>query len=128
ILAGKADAVFSSRFRGETTRALYFWHYVGNRIVSLVANICTNLLLTDIYAGYKVLTMPLLKKILPRLSANGFTIEAQLTVRVAQARARVYETPISYSGRTYEEGKKITWRDGIRALAEIIRCSAFDRF
>lgn len=121
IVAGKADAVFGSRFRGEAGRALYFWHYVGNALVSLCADICTNLLLTDVYTGYKVFTAPVLRRILPRLSADGFEIEAEMTVRLAQVRARIYEVPISYYGRTYEEGKKIRWWHGIRALGAIIR-------
>lgn len=121
IIAGKADAVFGSRFRGGSGRALPFWRYVGNTLVSLCATLCTNLLLTDIYTGHKVFTRPMLARIMPRLSADGFDIEAQITMRLAQAKARIYEVPISYCGRTRAEGKKIRWWHGIQALAAIIR-------
>lgn len=127
IISGKADVVFGSRFRGDAGRALYFWHYIGNKLVSLCASICTNLLLTDIYTGYKAFTLPMLREILPHLGAEGFEIEAELTVRAAQMRARIYEVPISYYGRTYAEGKKIKWWHGIRALAAIASYGIFNR-
>lgn len=127
IIAGKADAVFGSRFRGGSCKVLPFWRYVGNVLVSLCANICTNLLFTDVYTGYKACTAPMLRRILPRLSADGFEIEAELTVRLAQEKARIYEVAISYCGRTYAEGKKIRLRHGIRALAAIIRYTILSR-
>ena len=102
---------------------LYFWHYVGNRTLTLLSNMFTNLNLTDMETCYKLVRADLLKR-LP-LTANRFGFEVEVTARLAQARARIWELPISYSGRTYEEGKKITWRDGIAALLHIIRFNLF---
>ena len=123
IIAGKADAVFGSRFKGGVGRALYFWHYVGNTLVSVCASACTNLLFTDVYTGSKAFTRPCLLRILPRLSADGFEIEVEIALRAVQTSARIYEVAISYYGRTYEEGKKIRWWHGLRALATIVRCT-----
>jgi glycosyltransferase involved in cell wall biosynthesis len=123
IRTGKADAVYGSRFQGGPHRVLYFWHYVGNRTLTLLSNMFTNLNLTDMETCYKVVRADLLKR-LP-LTANRFGFEVEVTARLAQARARVWELPISYNGRTYEEGKKITWRDGIAALLHIIRFNLF---
>src|SRR5436853_6703319 len=120
IISGKADAVFGSRFMGgRPHRVLYFWHYVGNRFLTLLSNMFTNLNLTDLETCYKLVRADLLKR-LP-LSANRFGFEVEITARLAQARARIWEIPISYSGRTYAEGKKITWRDGCAALLHIVR-------
>lgn len=121
IIAGKADVVFGSRFRGEGARMISFRRYVGNALVTLCASICTNVFLTDVYTGYKAFTRPWLTRLLPRLSADGFEIEAEIAVRAAQARARIYEVAVSYGARTYGEGKKIRWWHGLRALAAIIR-------
>lgn len=121
LIAGKADVVFGSRFRGETARMISFRRYAGNALVTLCASICTNLFFTDVYTGYKAFTRPLLMRLLPRLSADGFEIEAEITVRVAQEKARIYEVAVSYGGRTYAEGKKIRWWHGIQALVAIIR-------
>ena len=123
ISTGKADAVYGSRFQGGPHRVLYFWHYVGNRFLTLLSNMFTNLNLTDLETCYKLVRMDLLKH-LP-LSSNRFGFEVEITARLAQARARIWEVPISYSGRTYAEGKKITWRDGVAALFHILRYNLF---
>jgi len=119
ISTGKADAVYGSRFQGGPHRVLYFWHYVGNRFLTLLSNMFTNLNLTDLETCYKLVRMDLIKR-LP-LTSNRFGFEVEITARLAQARARIWEMPISYGGRTYAEGKKITWRDGLAALFHILR-------
>ena len=119
IVQGKADAVYGSRFQGGPHRVLYFWHMVGNRVLTLMSNMFTNLNLTDMETCYKLVKADLMKR-LP-LTADRFGIEVELTARLSQAEARIWELPISYSGRTYAEGKKITWRDGAAALWHIIR-------
>ena len=124
ISSGKADAVYGSRFQGGPHRVLYFWHYVGNRFLTLLSNMFTNLNLTDLETCYKLVRMDLLKQ-LP-LSSNRFGFEVEITARLAQARARIWEMPISYSGRTYAEGKKITWKDGAVTLWYILRFNLFD--
>ncbi|MDP3909500.1 MAG: glycosyltransferase family 2 protein [Gemmatimonadales bacterium] len=123
IRLGKADAVYGSRFQGGPHRVLYFWHYVGNRFLTLLSDMFTNLNLTDMETCYKMVRADVLKR-LP-LTSNRFGFEVELTARLAQARARVWELPISYSGRTYAEGKKITWRDGAAALFHILRYNLF---
>ena len=123
IRSRQADAVYGSRFLGGPHRVLYFWHYVGNQVLTLLSNMFTNLNLTDLETCYKVVRTELLKR-LP-LSSNRFGFEVEITARLAQARARIWEIPISYSGRTYAEGKKITWRDGIAALFHILRYNLF---
>ena len=123
ILAGKADAVYGSRFLGRPHRVLFFWHMVGNRFLTLLSNMFTDLNLTDMETCYKVVHADLLKR-LP-LSANRFGFEPEVTARLAQARARIYELPISYDGRSYEEGKKINWKDGVSAFYYILRCNLF---
>jgi glycosyltransferase involved in cell wall biosynthesis len=119
ILQGKADAVFGSRFRGGDHRVLYFWHSVGNRLVTLLSNMLTDLNLSDMETGYKAVRAPLMKSLV--LTSDRFGFEPEITARLAQAGARIWEVGISYSGRTYEEGKKIDWRDGVAALWHIIR-------
>jgi glycosyltransferase involved in cell wall biosynthesis len=119
ILENKADAVFGSRFLGSERRVLYFWHSVGNRVLTLVSNMFTNLNLTDMETCYKMVRAPLMKSLV--LTSDRFGFEPEITARLAQARARIWEIPISYSGRTYEEGKKIGWRDGVAAFWHIIR-------
>jgi glycosyltransferase involved in cell wall biosynthesis len=119
IRLGKADAVFGSRFQGGPRRVLYFWHSVGNRFLTLMSNMFTNLNLTDMETCYKMVRADLLKK-LPLVSTR-FGIEVELTARLAQAGARIWEIPISYAGRTYAEGKKINWRDGVAAFWHIVR-------
>ena len=123
IRARQADAVYGSRFQGGPHRVLYFWHFVGNRVLTLLSNMFTNLNLTDLETCYKVVRTDLMKR-LP-LSSNRFGFEVEITARLAQARARIWEMPISYSGRTYAEGKKITWRDGLAALFHIVRYNLF---
>lgn len=120
ILDGRADAVFGSRFLGSPHRVLYFWHRVGNGVLTLLSNMLTNLNLTDMETCYKMVRADLMKS-LP-LRTKRFGIEPELTARLAQAGARIYEVPISYSGRTYAEGKKINWKDGVAAFWHIIRC------
>lgn len=123
IREGKADAVFGSRFQGGPHRVLFFWHAVGNNFLTLVSNMFTNLNLTDMETCYKLVRADLLKR-LP-LRSERFGIEVELTARLAQAGARIWELPISYSGRTYAEGKKITWRDGVAALFHVLRYNLF---
>jgi glycosyltransferase involved in cell wall biosynthesis len=117
ILMGKADAVYGSRFLGGPHRVLFFWHSVGNWVLTLLSNMFTDVNLTDMETCYKMVRRELLQS-LP-LSANRFGIEPELTARLAQAGARIYELPISYDGRSYAEGKKIGWRDGVSALWSI---------
>jgi glycosyltransferase involved in cell wall biosynthesis len=125
IRAGQADAVFGSRFQGGPRRVLFFWHAVGNRFLTLLSNVFTNLNLSDMETCYKMVRSDLLKS-LP-LVTDRFGIEVELTARLAHARARIWELPISYSGRTYAEGKKITWRDGVAALWHVVRFNVFPR-
>jgi glycosyltransferase involved in cell wall biosynthesis len=119
ILSGKADAVYGSRFLGGPHRVLLFWHSVGNSFLTLLSNMFTDLNLTDMETCYKMVRTDLLQS-LP-LSADRFGIEPELTARLAQAHARIYELPISYHGRSYSEGKKINWKDGVAALWYILR-------
>ncbi len=119
ILTNKAEAVYGSRFLGGPHRVLLFWHSVGNRFLTLLSNMFTDLNLTDMETCYKMVRTELLQS-LP-LSAQRFGIEPELTARLAQAHARIYELPISYHGRSYAEGKKINWKDGLAALWYIFR-------
>ncbi|HKR54654.1 MAG TPA: glycosyltransferase family 2 protein [Gemmatimonadales bacterium] len=123
IKRGVADAVFGSRFQGGPHRVLYFWHSVGNSVLTLLSNMFTNLNLTDMETCYKVIRADLIKK-LP-LTSDRFGFEVEITARLAQAGARIWELPISYSGRTYAEGKKITWKDGVAAFFHIVRYNMF---
>jgi glycosyltransferase involved in cell wall biosynthesis len=123
ILDGRADAVFGSRFLGGEHRVLYFWHSVGNRVLTLLSNMLSNLNLTDMETCYKMVRAPLMKSLV--LTSDRFGFEPELTARLAQSRARIWEMPIDYSGRTYEEGKKITWRDGLAALLHIVHFNLF---
>ena len=125
ILSGKADAVYGSRFLGGPHRVLFFWHSVGNRFLTLLSNMFTDLNLTDMETCYKMVRRELLDE-LP-LSANRFGIEPEITARLAQAGARIYELPISYHGRSYAEGKKIGWKDGISALGCIVKYNLLSR-
>ncbi|MCH7717218.1 MAG: glycosyltransferase family 2 protein [Gemmatimonadetes bacterium] len=119
IRLDKADAVYGSRFHGGPRRVLFFWHSIGNRFLTLLSNMLTDLNLSDMETCYKMVRADLLKS-LPLVS-NRFGIEVEVTARLAQAKARIWELPISYSGRTYAEGKKIDWRDGVAALWHILR-------
>ena len=123
IRQGRADAVYGSRFLGGPHRVLYFWHSVGNRMLTLMSNMFTDLNLTDMETCYKLVRADLLKR-LP-LTSDRFGFEVEITARLAQAGARIWELPISYSGRTYAEGKKITWTDGMAALFHILRYNLF---
>ena len=117
ILSGKADAVFGSRFVGHPRRVLYFWHTLANKILTLAANVINDLNLTDMETGYKVIRADILRRL--HLSSRKFTIEPELTCRLAQLGARIYEVPITYAGRTYAEGKKIGAWDGVQALCAL---------
>jgi glycosyltransferase involved in cell wall biosynthesis len=120
ILDGKADVVFGSRFvGGESRRVLYFWHYVGNKFLTLVSNAFTNLNLTDMETCYKVFRREIIRNI--DIEEDRFGFEPEITAKIAALGCRLYEVGISYSGRTYEEGKKIGWRDGFRALWCILK-------
>ena len=123
ILRGDADAVFGSRFLGGEHRVLYFWHSVGNKLLTLLSNMFSNLNLTDMETGYKMVRAPMLKSLI--LTSDRFGFEPEVTARLAQAHARVWEMGISYSGRTYAEGKKISWRDGAAAVWHIVRYNLF---
>ena len=123
ILEGKADAVFGSRFLGGPHRVLYFWHFMGNRLLTLVSNMFTNLNLTDMETCYKMVRAPLMKSLI--LTTDRFGFEPELTARLSQAKARIWEVQITYSGRTYEEGKKIGWKDGVAAFVHIVRFNLF---
>jgi glycosyltransferase involved in cell wall biosynthesis len=124
ILDGKADVVFGSRFVGYPRRVLYFWHSLGNRFLTLLANMLNDLNLSDMETGYKVFTQEVRKSVTIR--SNRFGFEPEFTAKVAKKKFRIYEVPISYYGRGYKEGKKITWRDGIAALFWIFRYRFFD--
>jgi glycosyltransferase involved in cell wall biosynthesis len=120
IVSGKADAVFGSRFMGgRPHRVVFFWHMVGNRFLTLMSNMLTNLNLTDLETGYKAFRTSLIKSI--ALEEERFGFEPEITAKLAKQRCRIYEVGISYYGRTYEEGKKIGWRDGVRALYAIVK-------
>jgi glycosyltransferase involved in cell wall biosynthesis len=121
IIDGRADVVYGSRFIGETHRVLFFWHYVGNHLLTILSNMFTGLNLTDMETCYKVFRREVIDEIGPKLKSDRFGFEPEVTAKIAARKLRVYERPISYSGRTYCEGKKITWRDGLQALWCIIR-------
>ena len=123
ILDGRADVVYGSRFLGGTHRVFFFWHYVGNKVLTTLSNMCTNLCLTDMETGYKVFRRTVLDSFI--LKCNRFGFEPEFTSKVARHAFRVYEVPISYSGRGYEDGKKIDWKDGVAALWFIFRFRFF---
>jgi glycosyltransferase involved in cell wall biosynthesis len=125
IIDGRADACFGSRFLGGPHRVLYYWHSVGNRWLTTYSNMLTNLNLTDMETCYKAMRGDLARSIAPRLRANRFGFEPEITARLAHADARIFEVPISYSGRTYAEGKKIGWRDAIAAFWHITKFNLF---
>ncbi len=124
ILDGRADVVYGSRFLGGPHRVLFFWHYVGNRTLTMFSNMLCNLNLTDMETCYKVFKREILQKI--SLKSKRFGIEPEITAKVAKLKCHIYEVPISYSGRDYAEGKKIGWKDGIAALFHIVRFRFFD--
>lgn len=125
ILEGKADVVYGSRFvGGEAHRVLLFWHLVGNQFLTLLSNAFTNLNLTDMETGYKVFRAEALRQI--QITSDRFEFEPEITAKVARLKLRVYEVGISYAGRDYAEGKKITWVDGLKAIMAIVRFRFFD--
>jgi Glycosyl transferase family 2 len=124
IVDGLADVVFGSRFAGgETHRVLYFWHAIGNHLLTLCSNAFTNLNLTDMETCYKVFRREVLQQIV--VEENRFGFEPEITAKMAKLKVRVFEVGISYAGRTYEEGKKIGWKDGVRALWCIVKYNLF---
>lgn len=123
IKDGKADVVYGSRFIGGTHRVLYFWHYTGNKALTLLSNMFSNLNLTDMETCYKMFRREILQNF--NLASNRFGFEPEFTAKIAKAKLKIYELPISYYGRTYDDGKKITWRDGIAAIYHIIRFNLF---
>ncbi len=123
LIQGRADAVFGSRFLGGTHRVLYYWHAVGNGLLTTLSNMFSNLNLTDMECCYKAVRGELARS-LP-LKSDRFGFEPEITARLSKANARIFEVPVRYSGRTYQEGKKITWRDGVAALTHIVRYNLF---
>lgn len=119
IFAGKADVVYGSRFLGGPHRVLYFWHFVANRMLTLLSNMLNDINLSDMEVCYKAFRREVIQKI--RIQCDRFGVEPELTAKVAKMRLRIYEVPVSYYGRTYDEGKKIGWRDGLAALWWIVR-------
>ncbi len=120
LISDKADAVFGSRFMGgRPHRVLFFWHMAGNKFLTLLSNMFTNLNLTDMLSGYKAFKAPVIKSI--QIEEDGFSVEPEIVAKLAKLRCRIFEVGISYYGRTYEEGKKIGWRDGFRVLRAIIK-------
>ena len=119
ILKGKADVVYGSRLLGGPHRVLFFWHYIGNKFLTLLCNIASDLHLTDMETCYKVFKREILQKI--KLKSNRFGFEPEFTVKVARSGCKFYEVPITYDGRGYAEGKKITWKDGIAAIFTILQ-------
>jgi hypothetical protein len=124
IIQNQADVVFGSRFMGGSPhRVLYFWHRVGNGILTLASNMFTNLNLTDMETGYKAFRREIIQRI--AIEEDRFGFEPEVTAKIAKLRCRVYEVGISYRGRTYDEGKKINWKDGVRALYCIVKYNLF---
>jgi len=125
IITGRADCVYGSRFVGsQSKRVLFFWHYVGNQFLTFLSNMFTNLNLTDIETCYKAFRCEIIKTI--PLHCRRFGFEPEITAKIAKRKCRIYEVGISYAGRTYEEGKKITWVDGFKAIYYIIKFGIFD--
>jgi len=123
ILDGRADVVYGSRFLSGPHRVLFFWHYVANRLVTTICNVLANLNLTDMETCYKVFKRDILSRI--TLKSDRFGFEPEVTIKVARLKARIYEVPISYSGRDYTEGKKIGWKDGVAAIWHMLRFKFF---
>jgi glycosyltransferase involved in cell wall biosynthesis len=119
LVEGKADVVYGSRFLGGPHRVLFFWHALGNRIITILSNILTDLNLSDMETGYKAFRSEILKKI--EIKSDRFGFEPEITAKVAKMGCRIYEIPISYWGRDYTEGKKISWKDGLAAIYWIVR-------
>jgi len=124
ILSGRADAVFGNRFHGGVHRVLYFWHYQANRVLTTFCNMLSDLNLNDMEVGYKVFRREIVQGI--TIKSNRFGFEPEVTIKTAKLGCRIYEVPISYYGRTYAEGKKIGWRDGIAALWHMFKYRFLD--
>ena len=124
ILDGRADVVYGSRFLSGPHRVFFFWHYVGNKLLTTFSNMVSNLNLTDMETCYKVFKREVLQKI--RLRSERFGFEPEITIKLAKLRCRIYEVPVSYAGRDYSEGKKIGWKDGLAAVYHILRFGLFD--
>jgi len=120
---GYADVVFGNRFHGGAHRVLYFWHSIGNKFLTLLSNTLTNLNLNDMEVGYKAFRSEILRQV--TIESDRFGFEPEVTAKVARINCRIYEVPIAYHGRTYDEGKKITWRDGVVAVYCILRYGLF---
>ena len=125
IIDGRADVVYGSRFLGGPHRVLFFWHYVGNKFLTLVSNMFTDLNLTDMETCYKVFTADVLRGV--ELRSDRFGFEPEVTAKVARLGCRIYEVPIAYHGRTYAEGKKIGWKDGVSAIWTILKYNLWAR-
>ncbi len=125
IIDGHAEVVYGSRFLGGPHRVLFFWHYLGNQLLTLLSNMFTDLNLTDMETCYKVFVHEVLDRI--TLKSNRFGFEPEFTAKVARLGVRIYEVPVSYHGRTYAEGKKIGWKDGVSAILSILRFNLWDR-
>ena len=125
IIEGKADVVYGSRFLGGPHRVLFFWHYLGNKMITLLSNMLTNLNLTDMETCYKVFRAPLLEKF--TIESNRFGVEPEITAKLAKLKCKIYEVDISYSGRDYSEGKKINWKDGIAAFYWILKYNLWSK-
>jgi glycosyltransferase involved in cell wall biosynthesis len=123
----KADVVYGSRFKGEVSRVLYFWHYMGNQFLTFLSNMFTNLNLTDMETCYKAFRGDIIRHMI--LTSDRFGIEPEMTAKIAKIKGiRIYEVPISYFGRTYEEGKKINWKDGVSAIWSILKFNLFTNY
>ena len=125
ILEQRADVVFGTRFLGQSHRVLYYWHYVGNRMLTMLSNMLTNLNLSDMECGYKVFRRELIEQI--ELKENRFGIEPEMVAKLAKLKPRIFEVAIRYDGRTYDQGKKITWQDGLDALRAIVAHNLFSK-
>ncbi len=125
LIEGNADVVFGSRFQGGIHRCHLFWHYVVNKLLTLLSNMMTNLNLTDMETCFKAFKVDVVRKL--HLKSNRFGIEPEMTAKVARMGCRIYEVPVSYYGRDYSEGKKINWKDGLSAIWSILRFNLFDR-
>jgi glycosyltransferase involved in cell wall biosynthesis len=124
ILSGRADAVFGNRFHGGVHRVLYFWHFQANRLLTLFCNMLTDLNLSDMEVGYKLFRREVVSRL--QLKSDRFGFEPEVTIKTAKLGCRIYEVPIAYHGRTYAEGKKIGWKDGVAALWHMIKYRFFD--
>jgi len=123
ILDGRADVVYGSRFQGGPHRVMFFWHYIGNKLLTTFSNMVSNLNLTDMETCYKAIKKDVLNKVV--LKSERFGFEPEITIKLSKLRCRIYEVPISYAGRDYSEGKKIGWKDGVAAVYHIIRFGLF---